>query len=87
METIKYYESFYTYNHPVKLSNEISINEVQTRDTYLKTTWKGDVLLKVEKKLRNKFFFSYEYFYNEKNELEKVIVTNEEGTVNAINIK
>lgn len=84
METIKYYETFYTYNHPVKLSGELSKDEINLKDTYLITTWNGDVLLKVEKILRKKFFFSYEYFYNEKNKLEKVVITNINGDINTI---
>lgn len=77
---IKYYEAFYGYNHPIKLSDEIGFSEIKNKKTYLKATYKNTNLVEVEKYLNNELFFRYVYIYD-KDKLIKVIINGKEITI------
>lgn len=76
--SIKYYETFSGYNHPLSLISEIRKEETIHKKAYYIGYFRNNKLMKVEKFLDNDLFFFYEYFY-EKDKLVKAILSNKEG--------
>lgn len=72
---IKYYATFLGYNHPLKLANELSVEEIATREnSYYVGYFSDNLLLKVEKFFNGKIEFSYQYTYNASGKPLKVII-------------
>jgi len=64
-ETIKYFKDFGAKKYePMRLYNEISIDETKNHRTYLKAFYKNGKLMMVEKYLDEELFFRFSYAYD-----------------------
>lgn len=64
-ETIKYYKDFGAKRYePMRLYNEISIDEIKNDRVYLKAFYKNGKLMIVEKYLDGNLFFRFSYTYD-----------------------
>lgn len=82
----KYFTTFDGYNHPVKVDNEISKNDISKYNAYYIAYYNKDLLIRVEKILNNKIEFTYTYTYDSSKCLVKTVVERE-GKKNVILLK
>jgi hypothetical protein len=77
----KYYETFVSYKHPVKLTGEISKKTAETRNdtSYYIGHYSNNNLIKVEKILNHQIEYSYLYSYDSNNKLIEVIVKSKDS--------
>ncbi|MBO6213241.1 hypothetical protein [Algoriella sp.] len=63
--TKKYYKGFGKYSHPILLYEEFEAKDtINTKDAYFVGYYKNGLLIRVEKKLNNKFEFGFIYRYD-----------------------
>jgi hypothetical protein len=64
-ETIKYYQDFAIKHYePMRLYNEISIDEIKNDRVYVKAFYKDGKLMVAEKYLDGKLHFRFSYTYD-----------------------
>lgn len=80
----KYYSYFSGYEHPVKLVDEISFEEAEKKNSYYIATYEKDRVIKIEKILYKKSFFTYIYKYNKEGVLDTVEIIDKNGSRNLI---
>jgi|GEM_PF-3742238 len=66
------------HNHPVKLVDELSVEEIKKINAaYYTGYYKGNLLIRVDKMRREKIEFSYIYTYDVSGNLVKAIIQRE----------